>query len=381
MTKGSELRMKTAIVTTTINVPEFLEEYCRDSAEFGRKDLVFIVVGDRKTPAEAEHYCERLARKYEFPIEYFSLNRQQEYLHDFPELDEYLPYDSVQRRNIGMVYAYEIDCGTVLTVDDDNYLLEPNLLEAHLRVGSEATLKSYSSSTGWLNPCQFLTVTPDFLTYHRGYPIAKRFVETILSEKPATGRVVVNVGMWLGDPDVDAWVRMSVPLEATSWKPKESFALASNTRAPFNSQQTALARDLIPAYFLNPNAGRYDDIWASYILERIADHLGHLVVFGSPIVAHRQKRSLASLWRDIEDERMGALLTDEVVVVLQRTKLKSSTYEGCYAEIADSIARCSESDSFSAPKRAYLLEYVRGMQVWQKTFARLTARLAPSLNG
>jgi hypothetical protein len=293
-------------------------------------------------------------------------------LRGFPELDNYLPYNSVQRRNVGMLYAYEIDCGTIITVDDDNYLLEPNLLEAHLRVGSVAQLKSYSSSSGWLNPCQFLTVTPDFAPYHRGFPISKRFVKTSLAETPVTGRVAVNVGMWLGDPDVDAWVRMTVPLEATNWTLKESFALGTKTWAPFNSQQTALARELIPAYFLNPNAGRYDDIWASYILERIAGHLGHLVVYGSPIVAHKQQRSLTSLWRDLEDEKMGALLTDEVVALLQRAELKSTAYEGCYAEIVEALARHTEGDSLSAPKRAYLQEYVRGMQVWQRTFARLT---------
>lgn len=366
--------MKTAIVTTTINVPEFLDGYCRDSAEFGRKNLVFVVVADKKTPTEAQAYCERLERLYGFPIEYFNLERQREYLLDFPELDDYLPYNSVQRRNVGMLYAYETGCDTVIAVDDDNYLHTPNLLEAHLRVGGTASLNAFSSSTGWLNPCQFLIVTPTFSPYHRGFPISKRFVEAELSEKPATGRVVVNVGMWLGDPDVDAWVRMTAPLEATHWTLTESFALGPGTYAPFNSQQTAVARDLLPAYFLNPNAGRYDDIWASYILERIANHMGHLVTYGAPIVSHRQQRSLASLWRDIEDERMGALLTDEFVVLLQDTELKSSTYEECYAEIADSISRSLETDRFSDAKQAYVREYVRGMRVWRKTFDRLTIR-------
>ncbi|HYL85236.1 MAG TPA: hypothetical protein VE263_13450 [Candidatus Angelobacter sp.] len=368
--------MKTAIVTTTINIPEFLEAYCRDSAEFGRKDLVFVVVADRKTPPEAQEYCKRLEKTHGFPVEYFDLDRQQAYLRNFPELDEYLPYNSVQRRNIGMVYAYEIDCATIITVDDDNYLIAPNLLEAHLRVGREATLKSYSSETGWLNPCQFLTVTPPFLTYHRGFPLSQRHVDSPLSEKPSTGRVVVNVGMWLGDPDVDAWIRMSVPLIATRWIPTESFALAPGTWAPFNSQQTAVARELVPAYFLNPNAGRYDDIWASYILHRIANQLGHLVTYGAPVVDHKQKRSLASLWRDLDDERMGTLLTDKFVAILRDTRLQSSTYQACYAEIAESLSGSLSKHPLSEPQQAYLQEYVRGMRMWQKTFARLTERSA-----
>lgn len=109
------------------------------------------------------------------------------------------------------------------------------------------------------------------------------------------GRVVVNVGMWLGDPDVDAWLRLATPLESLQWNQPENFVLGQDTWAPFNSQQTAIARDLIPAYFLNPNAGRYDDIWASFIIHRLANYFGDLVSYGSPIVSHIQKRSLASL--------------------------------------------------------------------------------------
>jgi glycosyltransferase involved in cell wall biosynthesis len=363
--------MKTAIVTTTINVPEFMDGYCRDSAAHGRKDLCFVIVADKKTPPEAQAYCENLEKLHGFRMEYFSVDRQREYLERFPELDQYLPWNSVQRRNIGMLYAYELGCDTIVTVDDDNYLLEPNLLEEHLRVGTEHKLKSYSSSTGWMNPCQFLKVTPPFSPYHRGFPLSKRFVETTISEGARAGRVVVNVGMWLGDPDVDAWIRMSLPLEATEWTARENFALGLGTWAPFNSQQTAVARDVVPAYFLNPNAGRYDDIWGSFILHCIANHMGDLISYGSPIVSHLQKRSLASLWRDIDDERMGTLLTDNFVTFLRNTQLGTSTYRGCYEEIANSILEWVDRGSFPPAQQAFLLEYVRGMQVWLATLARV----------
>src|SRR5690348_4473119 len=123
-TKGSESLMKTAIVTTTINVPQLFDGYCKDFAQHGRKDICFVVVADKKTPAEAQSYCERLPDLYRgVSMEYFSVARQQEYLRKFPQLSEYLPYNSVQRRNIGMVFAYEAGYDIILTVDDDNYLL------------------------------------------------------------------------------------------------------------------------------------------------------------------------------------------------------------------------------------------------------------------
>lgn len=362
--------MKNAIVTTTINVPEFMDGYCADFVRHGRKDVCFIVVADKKTHTGAREYCKRLEEKYGFNVEYLDVPRQQEYLSQYPELDAYLPYNSVQRRNIGMLYAYEIGCDPIITVDDDNYLLEPDLLAAHLQVGKRMTLKSFTSSNGWFNPCQFLTLTPKLQIYHRGYPVAKRFAPAESIESQRTARVVVNVGMWLGDPDVDAWVRMTAPVEATQWNCDANFALAPNTWAPFNSQQTAVAREVLPAYFLNPNAGRYDDIWASYVLHRIANHLDDAISYGSPVVSHLQKRSLASLWRDIEDEQLGTLLTDKFVAILSSTTLRSSSYAGCYAELAEAID--SEADRSSGPQNEskFLKEYADGMQMWLAMIAR-----------
>lgn len=362
--------MKTAIVTTTINVPEFMDGYCADFLYHGRKEVCFVVVADRKTHAGAAEYCNRLEEKYGFKVEYFDVPRQQEYLRQYPELDAYIPYNSVQRRNIGMLYAYEIGCDPIVTVDDDNYLREPDLLAAHLRVGKRMTLKSFASPNGWFNPCQYLTITPRLEIYHRGYPVAKRFASAKSIESERTARIVVNIGMWLGDPDVDAWVRMSAPVEATRWNCDASFVLAPNTWAPFNSQQTALAREVLPAYFLNPNAGRYDDIWASYVLHRIANHLGDAIAYGSPIVSHLQKRSLASLWRDIEDERLGTLLTEKFAAILSNTTLHSSSYVGCYAELAGAID--TEADRSSGPQyeNKFLKEYAKGMQMWLGTIAR-----------
>jgi hypothetical protein len=362
--------MKTAIVTTTINVPDFFDGYCTDFLRYGHKDVCFVVIADKKTHAGAHEYCKKLQEKYGFEVEYFDVGRQQEYLRSYPELDAYLPYNSVQRRNIGMLYAYESGCDPIITVDDDNYLLEPDLLKQHLRVGTEATLRSVGSANGWFNPCKYLTVTPQLEIYHRGYPVARRFADAALSESRRTARIVVNVGMWLGDPDVDAWVRMTAPVEATQWNATENFTLASGTWAPFNSQQTGIAHDVLPAYFLNPNAGRYDDIWASYVLHRMANHLGHMISYGSPVVSHLQKRSLASLWRDIDDERLGTLLTEQFVAILSATTLRSSSYEGCYEELAEAITTEASRLSCGLDGRAFLIEYAKGMRMWLAVTAR-----------
>jgi len=365
--------IKLAIVTTTINVPHFLEDYCKDFKAHDHKDVIFIVIGDKKTPDEAESYCLSLGERYEYEVEYYNVARQKSYLSRFPELDAYLPYNSVQRRNIGMVRAYELGAHSILTVDDDNYLLEADLLKNHLMVGERRTLRSFQSSAGWFDPCQFLCAEPNVRYFHRGFPMSERSnSKGSVTESSRTGTVITNVGMWLGDPDVDAWVRMTLPLEAVKWTQEENFTLGAGTWAPFNSQQTTIARELLPAYFLNPNAGRYDDIWGSFIVFRLAEHFGDMVAYGHPIVNHLQKRSLNSLWRDLDDERMGVLLTDEFVKILRGVQFTAESYAAAYVQLADALEeQINAHAGLKENQSEFLREYVRGMRMWTSTLQRV----------
>jgi hypothetical protein len=189
------------------------------------------------------------------------------------------------------------------------------------------------------------------------------------------------VGLWLGDPDVDAWVRLTLPLEAVQWTEDENFTLAPGTWAPFNSQQTTLARELLPAYFLNPHAGRYDDIWSSFIVHRLAEHFGDMVAYGHPIVNHLQKRSLSSLWRDLDDERMGALLTDEFVRMLRCTQLTAGSYAEAYIQLADVLdEQINAHTGLTEIQSDFLREYVRGMRIWIQTMRRIGSVAADGIS-
>src|SRR3954471_12275146 len=98
--------MKSAIVTTTINVPVLLEEYIKNTIKY-KHDCMFIIIGDKKTPAEAKVYCMGLKKTYNVDLEYLDVEDQEKYLKRFPELHNHLVWSSIQRRNIGMLMAYE----------------------------------------------------------------------------------------------------------------------------------------------------------------------------------------------------------------------------------------------------------------------------------
>ena len=367
--------MHVAVVTTTIHVPKLLESYMQDAMSFGHKEVSFIVVGDRKTPNEAREFCQTLHRCYAYQTNFLGVDDQELYLRSYPELAAYLPYDSIQRRNIGILLAYERGADVIITIDDDNFLAEPNFIRHHSLVGQEIEIDAYSSTDGWINVCDFLTEQHGFRFYHRGFPLGARLAidGNVPRVQSVRGRIVVNAGFWLEEPDIDAVTRLAIPLKVTGLKRQENFALGLGTWSPFNSQNTALARDVIPTYFLSPFIGRYDDIWASYVTKAIADHLGDLVVFGHPLV--RQERNPHDYWIDLEKERDGMRLSDAFCGYLRAIKFAGTSYSDCYREAIDGLRSMLNNDgSRNGFDRLYLEDYVVGMEVWSTTMARVAGQ-------
>jgi len=111
--------MKITIVTTTIYIPTALEKYCQNARFFGHSDLNFIVIGDKKTPAETRSFCQRMSADH-YSCTYLGIEEQREYLERYPALWNHLPFNSIQRRNIGLLKAWQDGADIVITIDDDN---------------------------------------------------------------------------------------------------------------------------------------------------------------------------------------------------------------------------------------------------------------------
>ncbi|MBI4093789.1 hypothetical protein HY417_02395 [Candidatus Kaiserbacteria bacterium] len=366
------MKYSTAIVTTTIYVPKLLSAYAKDAKAHGH-DPLFVVVGDRKTPTETERFCEKLAKQSGFAVEYFSPARQEQYLKKFPALRRHLPWNSIQRRNVGLLFAYVAGCETIITIDDDNFLVSKDFIREH-QVTGERTCDVVSTTSGWVNVCRLLKEKHSRTFYHRGFPLEKRMPNETWNVRRAKVRPVVNAGLWLGDPDVDAMERLyhlGDPTDATSYKHrgKPNIAVAKGIWTPFNSQNTAIRRDAIPAYFLSPLIGRYDDIWASYILKHIADHLDDSIVFGEPLV--RQERNPHNYWKDLDQERFGHALTLRFVEALSTIRLKQKTYALCFGEIIEKLPHAIADKKLSDVERKFVDGMLDGMRIWHRTFASL----------
>ena len=363
--------MKTAIITTTINIPRLIEDYIINIRRY-KHDCFFVIIGDKKTPAETKNYCNKIKKKYEAEIHYLDVNDQVKYLKKFPELNRHLVYNSIQRRNIALVFAYEHGAETIITIDDDNFFLAKDFVKLHA-VGRTKDIEVLSSNTKWLNVCDYLKERDGRRFYHRGFPPEYRFLKEKIKIQKKKVKIVANAGFWLEEPDIDALTRLYFPnqlITAIGYTKKNNFALEKNTWSPFNSQNTSLAREIIPAYFLSPYIGRYDDIWASYVIRKIADRLGHHVSYGQPLV--RQKRNPHNFWKDLKKEDDGMRLTDLFTKTLRKIRLTEKTYRACFGELTSKLKQEFNKIDLTEPDKEFLFKYFEGMEVWVKTFKRLS---------
>ena len=371
MSGSSRAARRPALVTTTIHVPEALEAYAADAVRSGHRDALFVVVGDRGTPPEAGAWCRRLAAASGLEVRYLGVEDQEDYLGAYPELRAHLPWTSIQRRTVGMLLAYQEGCDPIITVDDDNHRVDDDFIGTHQLAGRVATLPALVTDSGWVNVCSFLVEARGRDFYHRGHPLGQRWRDERVRETGFTGLVAVNAGLWLGDPDVDAIQRLTCPVDAVEFRGAGSFALGPGTWSPFNSQNTALTRDAVAAYFLSPCIGRYDDIWASYVVCAIAQHLGHAVAFGRPLV--RQERNQHDLWRDLEQEAGPMRATDALWPFLKRLPLTGADYRGCAIEVCGALRAWLADDARSdlpPEARRLFADFTTGLETWTTCIAR-----------
>ncbi len=362
--------MRAAIVMTTINIPELLIGYADNLEKWGHVgELSFRVIGDRKTPAETRKVIEKIAHRG-FDAIYSDIPAQEKWLAQFPKLTEVIPYDSDNRRNVGFLMAAEEGAEVIIMLDDDNYVGESDFLLGHSIVGSMQRLKTVSSSSGWYNVCEMMEIEPPFPIYPRGFPYSRRWAKSTNTFTITEGRVMVNAGLWLGEPDVDAITRLSLPVNATKLR-EERVMLARGTFSPINSQNTAFHRDLLPCfYYVLMGAringlviDRHGDIFCGLFAKKVIDALDLRVTFGLPATDHR--RNVHNLFGDLEQELWGIRLTEVLAEELEAIQLVSTSCADAYLELSDEVlAAISRRNDVPEPAKEYFGEIARAQEVW-----------------
>jgi hypothetical protein len=377
------MALRAAMVLTTISDPVVLEGYCANFTAHGHLEQVqVIVIPDRKTPATVFRRCAGLRNKG-LDVLCPPLDEQDRVLRRLGFPPELVPHNSDNRRNVGYLMAAESDANFLISIDDDNYCRanEDFFAEHSVVSGEPRYYDVVESGNGWYNFCDLLQLEPAFRIYPRGYPYYARHKATEIKMQRRQADVRINAGMWLRDPDLDGITWLAAPARATAFQGK-SIVLGDHTWSPVNTQNTALHRDVIPAYYFLPMGNsltglqidRYGDIFSGYFSQACARHLGHSVRAGTPVAEHR--RNAHRYLRDATQEMAGIWVLEDLLPWLGEIRLDGGTYAEAYFSLSHRLEETVSHLSgfiWTEATRDYFLAMAASMRAWVAACRQLAA--------
>lgn len=299
--------MKIALATTTIHVPHALKLLRKCSS-----DVMFFIAGDRKSP---DHEIVDMLADVPNHV-YFGADWRNEW-----KCSKLIGFNTLARRNIAFLEALKWGADVIVSWDDDNIPVATDYFNRFAwALGHPFHGIRLLGLYNWFDPGRLLAPP----TSHRGFPISQK--STIVIGHIETARIGVAAGLVLGDPDIDAVTRItaSPDVQQITAIGQVGAVVDLYNWTVFNSQNTAVIRDLIPAWFMMPNVGRHDDIYASLIVQRVARERNLHVHFGQPFTY--QQRNEHDLLADLRAEISGmenvvklADLLDSIILVGKNT--------------------------------------------------------------
>lgn len=285
--------MKIALITTTINIPHVLKLYRACGP-----DVAFFVAGDQKTPHDG---VEQLADEVGGYFRYLAPDQQTQWA-----CSDLIGWNTKSRRNIAMLEALKWGADTVVVVDDDNIPMSTDYFDRfEMALGSTFSGPAVGEPASWFDYGQWQ------FPRDGGAPVVQRgFPQQILSRDPVNSvvdaRVGVAQGVVIGDPDTSAVDRMSrrPVVHQISELLKAGVVVNPTAKTVFNSQNTAVVRELAPCFLLPTHLwDRYDDIFMSLITQRVMREKGFHLHVGPPLVW--QARNPHNDLRDLKSEIWG----------------------------------------------------------------------------
>ena len=284
--------MKTALITTTIEIPYALELIAKHDDE-----LQIFIAADEKTPEDAEEWCyEHLQPQSR--ISFLTLNRQDDLGYKCAPL---LGRNTDSLRDIALLEAMRDRCEVIISWDSDMLALDKQICWEFMdRFEQPWSGLKLGAANRWFDHGQY-TVPPAMA---RGLPYDTQMNFDV--DFVVDAQIGAVQGIILGVPDSDACTALANHPLNTSVRDvlRTGFVVDQRANAVFNSQWTAFHARLAPAfaqfYFAQ---GRNTDLFASLLMRRIMREQNLYTNYGPPAAYHaRQPRPLL---KDLQAERYG----------------------------------------------------------------------------
>jgi hypothetical protein len=193
-----------------------------------------------------------------------------------------LPVHHYCRKMLGYLRAIEMGAEVIVDTDDDNIPKPGWAFPAF-----DGMFDRVQGAHGFVNVYELFT---EQRIWPRGLPLD--LITTRFSLDRHVTRGECRVGVWQGladeDPDVDAIYRLTSDAPCT-FRDRAPVVLAAGTFCPFNSQNTAIRRELFPLLYLPAYVTfRFTDILRSLVAQPIMGLAGYQLGFlGATVIQRR----------------------------------------------------------------------------------------------
>ncbi len=309
--------MKNTVVLTSIHPPTPAVK--RFAA---LEDWDVLVVGDLKTPRDWHCPGVRFVSAAQQATCGFKITRK-------------LPWNHYARKMIGYLLAAREGALLLAESDDDNLpetdwaFPKLNGCYAHVPAGCDI-----------VNIYSLFTRQP---VWPRGFPLTRITApESVIDPttlKPRQARIGIWQALADDDPDVDAIYRLTTN-RPCRFARRDPVVLPPGTFSPFNSQNTAFRRELLPLMYLPAHVNfRVTDILRGYVAQPILWAAGYRLGFAGPTV--RQERNAHDLQADFASELPLYTEAERIMALVREgVRAKASISDNLYT-VYENLARAT----------------------------------------
>jgi hypothetical protein len=295
---------KFIIITSIFNPTEAVEAFAK------LNDYRLVVVGDKKTPAgwHSDH-CIFLGVDEQLALA--------------SSLANAIPFNHYGRKMIGYIYAMREGADIIIDTDDDN------IPYANWSFPSfKGQFLTSAPDLGWINIYHHFSEQP---IWPRGLPL-RNINDGRGKLQWQADKKSLEIGIWQGladeDPDVDAIYRLTSNTPCIFQK-KEPVVLEKGTVSPFNSQNTAIRKELFPLLFLPSFVTfRFTDILRGIIAQPILWQHNYRLGFTEATVV--QKRNEHDYTKDFESEVPMYLHTEKSLEAVSKVMRNAPVTDNLY---------------------------------------------------
>ena len=278
---------------------------------------------------------------------------------DFKYIKDVIPSKCHAETSFGLLYALYHDYDRIFFIDDDTAPTTDDYFTLHLNQIKDRIQyrEIISDRRPWHNLMSSYFSMPQI--YPRGYPYYQRIMEESLDYPQRRVNVVMNQGLWVGQPDLNAsdilpyTNGMSTQIEGTSSTfASQNIVLNKGNFTTICSMNLSFRSEIIPAFYQLPmnewGIDRFDDIWSGVIIKYIADHLDKSISHGVPLVNHY--KTPRSTFKDLKVESAGLEINETFWEFISEIELEGKTWRDCYYEIGEELYNSTDYYRFLGNK-------------------------------